>query len=185
LRYAFFEHIKKDGKKVISFNYNGAKQAFAWFAKNNVKVVSMAFYQQDSENMRELVSAAKENNIQIIAGTPNEIGKKQDTRVYPAAYSGVISIAGIKPGRYAPVQQSKDLAYWVSFVSDSRSPKNVEIDNGIDYGSSIATGRITAFIAYYLSKSSNQAFDILREISVRDVMKETNSEVRYVDVNKF
>lgn len=131
-----------DPKGLRKFSAAGAERALAWFKANNVKVISMAFLTQDTPELRALVAKARAEGFILVAGTPNASG---GSNTFPAAYDGVISVAGI--AAELPTQRGE--MTWATIATSGevffeRGGKTIR-----EFGSSMATGRIAGALAAY------------------------------------
>lgn len=153
----------------------GSLEALDWIKSKGARVVSMAFVGSDTPGMRDIVARATQNNIIVVAGTPNAAGGSMK---YPAAYPEVISVTGIAPN--LPI--TRGAMQWGKIAINGEVEFNVEGKKFRDFGSSMATGKIAGVVGYkaFLNPglTQNQALEFLFSASKLERVARPEFEVK-------
>jgi len=147
-------------RRTLSVNWEGAREALAWFKQNNVKVVLTAFNGNDSAAMRAFMKDAGDMGMTVFASAGNKVGGS----IYPAAYPQAISVAG--DNRDLAFRNDATLSRWVNFTMDGGVPMGAS-GRQVDEGSSFASAKAAALGAYYVAHhpdaDRNQIASAIRE----------------------
>lgn len=164
----------------LTIDYQAASKAIDWMHANGVKVVVVTATGSDGPGMRSVVERIRVNGMILVASTNNDPVR---SRVYPAAYPDVISVASNDRGQ--PISSSPDLASYVSYVTDGRSP--IGRDMPKESGSSFAAGSVAGLTAVYASDnpeaSTQDAKGWLNERSPKASYSGTN--ITTIVINDF
>src|SRR3546814_10039869 len=106
--------VDENNNPKLGIDFEGAKQAIAWFRSEGVKVVVTSFVGKDSKDFRDLMKEAGDAGLIIVAPIANVVSKDMQ---YPAAYPEAISVAAFNNGM--PVRKDPEVAQWVQIGTRS------------------------------------------------------------------
>jgi len=89
--------VLPDSKKTVDDALTGRiAQAIRWATDNGAKVVNMSLITPPSQELADAVRYAQAKNVVLVAAAGNEGGSAfGNSALYPAAYPGVVAVAGI------------------------------------------------------------------------------------------
>lgn len=159
----FLNGADENDNPKLGIDFEGAKQAIAWFRSEGVKVVVTSFVGRDSESFRDFMKTANDAGLIIVAPIANVVTEEMQ---YPAAYPEAISVAAFNNGM--PVRKDAKVAQWVEFATDGSLPIR-ELNGKSDYGSSFASARVAGILASIDAEmpivDANDARDRLKEFA--------------------
>lgn len=158
------------GKIHLRLDYQAASKAVDWMKEQGVTVMILTATGSDSPGMRALADQIRKSGMTLIASTNNDPARG---KVFPAAYPGVIAVAG--SNKSLPISTSPELASYVSYVTDGRSPIR---NSNVEIGSSFAAGVVGGFAAAYKSARPTEG-----EAEFRRWLDAKSSSVTYAGVS--
>src|SRR3546814_2004320 len=92
----FLKGVDENNNPKVGIDFEGAKQAIAWFRSEGVKVVVTSFVGKDSKDFRDMMKEAGDEGLIIVARIANVVSKDMQ---YPAASHDAMSVAAFNNGR--------------------------------------------------------------------------------------
>lgn len=167
-------------------------QAIRYAVRQGADVINLSLTTDDTPQVRSAVEYAVDHNVVVVAAAGNEGGAHQPNKpVYPAAYPGVLGVAGIdQQGRHV---SSSNVGWYVDvaapgYAIEGPAPRGdgyvLDKEGGTSFAAAYVSG-VAALVRGY--NPTMRASDVVRriEITADAPAGGRNNEVGYGVVNPY